>query len=82
MCDKTLQGFSELPAYLESALDTVFVEAVAPIGPAEVCAIDTADVTVAVAGGQALRVVNRMMIRHLFVDLIGIDGLGQIERDT
>ena len=69
MCDKTLKGFAESFAHLQSAFDAVFVEAVAPIGPAEVGAIDAADVTVTVAGGQAFRVVNRMMVRHLFVDL-------------
>ena len=69
-------------AHLHRTSNAVFMESIAPVGTGEMGAINPADLIVALPGGQALGVVDRMMIDILPMDLVRVYSFGQIERNA
>ena len=77
-----LEFFAEVLTNLHCTSDAILMETIAPVGTGEMGAINPADLIVALPGGQAFGVVDRMVIDILPMDFVRVYGFGQIERNA
>jgi len=63
----------------QSAVDPVLMETIAPVGTAEIGAIDTVYFQAALLGHRPLGSINRMVVVELSDDLGSINNLGTIQ---
>ena len=67
---------------LHRTSDAILMETIAPVGTGEMGAINPADLIVAIPGGQAFGIVDRVVVDILPMDFIRVNGFGQIERNA
>ena len=65
-------------AHLQRAVDAIFMKAIAPVSTGEISAIDPVELAVAFSGRQTIRIIHRMMVMHLAMDFIWVNGPRQV----